>query len=358
LSASLKPEKNSKTMQQRKEMIMKVTIHIPVVLAAGWLCASTTFAAKPPPTPPPNPVITYSAGSELHVMDADGRNNLLLNKWAGPGGGFGPQWSADHSQIVFPGQPLMKSPRGIYKVDADGTDYQLLVIAWVNPHWSPGNVLNQGEKIVFSYPADASFINADADLSSEALFDLFVMNPDGSGLTKLTDTPDLYEYGPAWSPDGTKLAVCVRAGVHPACDLYVYDLEVVDGKLRATPMRNIHGEARSKGIDLPVNIYGMDWADDSDVLAIVSRPDVLGTPNDEIFLLDLNTFEKRRVITSAQLPGGALTSPSFSPDGSRLVFTRRSDKSTLGGIFSINVDGTGLKKLATATWTSGVDWAK
>jgi Tol biopolymer transport system component len=339
---------------------MKVTKHIPVVLAAGWLCASTAFAAKPPPTPLPNPAITYSAGSELHVMDADGRNNLLLNKFAGADPGFSPKWSADHSQIVFPGQPLMKSPRGIYKVDADGTDYQLLVIAWVNAHWSPGNVLNQGEKIVFPYPADASFINSVADLSSEALYDLFVMNPDGSGLTRLSDTPDLYESFIAWSPDGTRLAVIVRIGfgpTAPVCNLYIYDLGVVDGKLKATPMRNIHEEALLKGINLPVSLYEIDWANDSDVLAIHSRPDVLGTPNDEIFLLDLNTLEKRTVITSAQLPGGSLTSPRFSPDGSKLVFTRRSDKSTLGGIFSINIDGTGLKKLATATMTLGVDWA-
>jgi Tol biopolymer transport system component len=236
------------------------------------------------------------------------------------------------------------------------------VIAQAHPYWSPGNVLGQGEKVVFSYPPDALFVDPFADLDSMER-DLFVMDPDGSGLTRLTDTPDVPEVVVAWSPDGTRLAVTVHiVEAYPdwVQHLYIYDLSVVDGKLKATPTRNIHEEASLKGINLPVGILEIAWANRSnpDVLVIVSRANPISTVNDEIFLLDLNTFETRTLITSAQLPGGPLTSPSFSPDGSKLAFTLRSDKRTLGGIFSINSDGTGLKKLATATMTLGVDWAK
>lgn len=319
-----------------------------VLLGAAWVCASAAFAAKPPPAPPPSPVITYSAGTELHVMDADGRNNILLEKWAGFRVGFAPKWSADRTKIVFFGQPIVNASKGIYKVNADGTDFQLLVRAQSNPSWSPGNVLNQGEKIVFSYPADASFIDWSADLSSETPSDIFVMNPDGSGVARLTDTPDLDEGGVAWSPDGSKLAVFVHTGVYPVCDLYIYDLGVVEGKLQAMATRNLHAEARLKGINLPVDILYLDWSHQSGFLAVASREAGAGTPS-EIFLLDLVTLAKHTVITSAQLPNGPLTSPSCSPDDAQLVFTCRSDKSSLGGIYSVNVDGTGLKKLATAT---------
>jgi TolB protein len=38
-----------------------------------------------------------------------------------------------------------------------------------------------------------------------AAYDVFVMNADGSDVTRLTDDPAL-DIGPAWSPDGTRIA--------------------------------------------------------------------------------------------------------------------------------------------------------
>ena len=36
--------------------------------------------------------------------------------------------------------------------------------------------------------------------------DIWTMNPDGSGQTNITNTPDVNEYDPAWSADGTRIA--------------------------------------------------------------------------------------------------------------------------------------------------------
>ncbi|MGH7675322.1 MAG: TolB family protein, partial [Gemmatimonadales bacterium] len=38
-----------------------------------------------------------------------------------------------------------------------------------------------------------------------AQHDIFVMNPDGSGAMNLTNNPNA-DFGPAWSPDGARLA--------------------------------------------------------------------------------------------------------------------------------------------------------
>src|ERR671914_150310 len=40
----------------------------------------------------------------------------------------------------------------------------------------------------------------------EKLGDIWVMNADGTNQTNLTNTPDINEGQPAWSPDGTKIA--------------------------------------------------------------------------------------------------------------------------------------------------------
>jgi hypothetical protein len=44
--------------------------------------------------------------------------------------------------------------------------------------------------------------------------DIYVLAPDGTGLRALTSTPELVEYAPTWSPDGSRLAF-VRSDVYP-----------------------------------------------------------------------------------------------------------------------------------------------
>jgi hypothetical protein len=44
------------------------------------------------------------------------------------------------------------------------------------------------------------------DYLGDFLSDIFVVNEDGSGLRNLTNTPDVNESAPTWSPDGTRLA--------------------------------------------------------------------------------------------------------------------------------------------------------
>ncbi len=54
--------------------------------------------------------------------------------------------------------------------------------------------------------------------------DIYVMNPDGSGERQLTDQPG-HDSGPAWSPDGQKIAFYSRRLVSgkPNTDVYVMD---------------------------------------------------------------------------------------------------------------------------------------
>jgi Tol biopolymer transport system component len=73
-------------------------------------------------------------------------------------------------------------------MNADGTDVTNLGLAGYSPSWSP-----DGNKIAFSSGPNVGAL------------DVFVMNADGTNVTKLTSISTL-DPEPAWSPDVTKIA--------------------------------------------------------------------------------------------------------------------------------------------------------
>lgn len=106
-----------------------------------------------------------------------------------------PVWSPDGSRIAF------LRHGGLYLVNADGTG--LTVLADIKgafpfqPQWSP-----DGARLIFEVemPSEAPSDQAGRN------YDIFAVNADGSGLIDLTPTADVTENYPIWSPDGSKIA--------------------------------------------------------------------------------------------------------------------------------------------------------
>jgi Tol biopolymer transport system component len=174
---------------------------------------------------------------EIYVMDAGGGHVVQLTHDAGFDSG--PAWSPDGSEIVFTSN-RSGTGAGLYVMNADGTDVRPLVTVetWFTccADWSPdgstiafvvapfvevffANVATGGISFVDflgfeygpSWSPDGSQIAFYTTLSNgdpEAVdpdYDIFVMNPDGTGLHDLTDTPWI-ENSPVWSPDGEFIA--------------------------------------------------------------------------------------------------------------------------------------------------------
>ncbi|HTQ11322.1 MAG TPA: dockerin type I domain-containing protein [Fimbriimonadaceae bacterium] len=104
-----------------------------------------------------------------------------------------PSWSPNRQQIAFARRIPGGGTYQIYAMGADGTGQSNLTNdQWPdeNPAWSP-----DGSKIAFDT------IGRGADVQA-----IYVINPNGSGLTELSVPGAAYDSEPAWSPDGTRIA--------------------------------------------------------------------------------------------------------------------------------------------------------
>jgi TolB protein len=133
-----------------------------------------------------------------------------------------PTWTAD-GRILFQNGDFPN--RAIYSINADGNGLRQLTPALSSTRGDgtqrlyTANADGSAAQLVLPSPSGPETADVEADWSprgSQLLFvrftfggpvtsDLYVVRTDGSGLRRLTDTPNRLELQPAWSPDGARI---------------------------------------------------------------------------------------------------------------------------------------------------------
>jgi Tol biopolymer transport system component len=141
---------------------------------------------------------------------------------------------------------------------------------------------------------------------------IFVMNSDGSGVVQLTDDP-ADDADPAWSPDGTSIAfVSTREG-----DTDVY-------------LMNPDGTAQRRLTEDPASTFDPAWSPDGTQL-FFARDEHDGEEQADIWVLGMDDEAPRPVVGGP----GSETQPAPSPDGTQLAFV--SDRDGTAQIYVMDV---------------------
>jgi Tol biopolymer transport system component len=178
------------------------------------------------------------------------------------------------------------------------------------PAWSP-----DGTKIAFSSNRDGNW-------------EIYVMNADGSGATRLTINRSADDGSPTWSPDGTKIAFhSDRTGNY---EIYVMN---ADGSSQT----NLSNEAQSEDVS-------PSWAPDGARLVFASEGD--------LYVMTADGSQQMR-LTAGEVYDFF---PAWSPDGSRIAFSARTRTKTF--IDVVGADGTGRTRLTRVGGEYEPRWSK
>jgi Tol biopolymer transport system component len=267
---------------------------------------------------------------KIYVMNADGTNVTQLTE---VGEDFHPAWSPDGSKIAFARNVgTLNSQLNIFIMNADGSGQSRLTTQpGQNPVWSP-----DGSKIAFlgadPYPAR----------------DFYVIGADGSGLTNLTNNPGFHDHM-AWSPDGTRIAF-VRGLESDLNGQRFINYEVF--------MMNADGSGQTRLTNDPQADFFPTWAPDGSMLAFErSFADGSAPPTGNIWVMRPDGSGQVN-LTKFTEEGVTGSGPAWSPSGDKVAFTR-SGPEFIPDIAVVNADGSGLLNLTNTTTLSefGPTWS-
>jgi WD40-like Beta Propeller Repeat len=292
-----------------------VAVYVGVPIATEAYQAEEAFPTKD------GEIIFDSAGppysrTVISTINSDGTNLATIPIRPGHNNNF-PAWSPDGTKIAFASsQGQLK----VYVMEADGSGLRRITDSPTttyesDPAWSP-----DGKRLAFS----------------RGRGDIYTIKVDGTGLRQLTDTKEANEVEPAWSPDGEKIAFTkyVITGDQRRFNVDIFTMNAADGSQQRNLTQTLQGQAT-----------GPDWSPDGKEIAFSSTSD--------IFLMKANGTGHTNLTNN---PAND-EYPTWSPDGKKIAFSSSRAGDNEGDIFVMQADGKKVEQLTkTRAFESSPDW--
>ncbi|MFC1725508.1 DPP IV N-terminal domain-containing protein [candidate division KSB1 bacterium] len=261
---------------------------------------------------------TFNVESPLTIVDLtlpDGSQGVMYSHTLQATGGTGSYyWSIDSGNLP-PGLSL--STAGT--ISGTPTQYS------TNPYTFTVKVISGSQSAVKDFSIRIfSFLEYNTKIAFSVTEDnyntseIYIMNPDGSNLKRLTNTPTYSNSNPSWSPDG--LQVAFGSNRDGNSEIYVMDTD---------------GSNQINLTSSPESEWYPSWSPDGSQIAYSSRID------SSTEILKMNSNGTGRIqLTSIS---GADLSPSWSPDGLNIIFISYRD--AYWEIYKMQADGSNQTRI-------------
>lgn len=275
--------------------------------------------------------------SYIHVINPDGTNEARLTE------GWNPKWSPDGNKIAFSISRHLDEPVGgssftpdLYVMNADGTEITKVTESAYSFSWSP-------DQRIFLF---------------ESYGDIYTVSIDGGNLVRLTETGD-YEK-PTFSPDGEKIAF---ASVGWASEWSDRNFSIYTMNFDGTGKTMIYFEERPSGLTFedilwsPKGdkiVYGLEYQiyiiniDGTSRMGLAEGYYAAWSPDGEkiayardwcFYIMNPDGTDTMKLFDK-EVDDRWAGYLSWSPDGKQIVFVENEED-----IYIVNIDGTGTTQL-------------
>jgi len=241
--------------------------------------------------PGTNGPIAFQQPLGVNIVMPDGTGLTSLNS-----SGVQPSFSPSGEQIAF------SMNEDVFLMEPDGSDVTQLT------HLAPS-----GGGFQPQFSPDAGSIVFSAQIPNSGAQPIYVMNADGSDQDRLTKGPAI-NYGPTYSPVGDQIAFSQSAK------------KIVTMLPNGGDQTTLAGSGQAD--DHP------DYSPDGKTIAFEAN---YSNGASDIWVMDVDGTNATQLTTTGSQEGFTNGEPSFSPDGTRIVYS--SDNNGETALWTMNVDG-------------------